>query len=187
MSQDTQFGPTDILALAGLTRIFSLINQVLDEEAVKRFEAVVGGKSKRASQEEYKHNRLMQWTWFASKCWVGVGFKWYPDEPGRYPSLIFVVEISPKANDALWNEFTSKIKQVSGENDRWKSYNAGLRNMWSGILLETSFHQFLQEENHVEKMKEHILGFFAEWERVKQQYAFSFGSVDEAPGTGSAS
>lgn len=167
MAQTNQFSPTDILAMARLPQVFSLMDETLFGEVSERFNSVVGNVSTpRRTRHQLRHKRYMLTGSFSRNYMCFLGY-WF--DGGEYPALGLMLELRPSASSEEASNILSFFRNMT-EQGNWKGNNLNKPKNWSKILRQRPLNEFLVTEDHVAEIKLYFISLLKDLELLSRQF-----------------
>ncbi|NJL46320.1 MAG: hypothetical protein HC929_00905 [Leptolyngbyaceae cyanobacterium SM2_5_2] len=122
MAQSNQFTSVDILALANFPAALKLMESVMWNEVLARFEEILGTKKGREIRKRWAlqniqwHGRYIMVAWMPDKWWFFMGFFMKSSVPLDYPTVRLVLEVdprSPKRKEIIEKEIRGELTAYS--------------------------------------------------------------------------
>ncbi|NMF86032.1 PD-(D/E)XK nuclease family protein [Nodosilinea sp. P-1105] len=183
MAQSNQFTSVDILALANFPSALKLMEAVMWNEVLARFEETLGMKKgreirkRRALQNIQWRGRYIMVAWMPEKWLCFMGFFMTSSIPLDYPTVRLVLEVDPKSPKR--KEIIEEMRKISTQRS-WKANNLDEPGSWASVSLDKSLKDFISLDDHVYEIKEFFLNSLEELKEVRQQYPeLPWGTVQD--------
>jgi hypothetical protein len=172
MSQDNQFTPVDVLALANFSKALGLMDATLEAEVGAEFEKIIGVPRKSGRAHVWfllKEWRLYGLTaYFDPDWWCLLGYRLnVVNSVTDYPDLGIVLQIQKKSG--YEPEIISAMREIEKRTE-WHSYNLDKPDEWPFVARTRSLRSFLSEEDHITAIKDYFLALLKELDEIKRAY-----------------
>lgn len=174
MSKITKITPAVLIALNGYPDIYNFFQSVLDAEVYERITQVTGKKPR---SEEKRLRNVAEMRRYLLICdmsdhvlfFVGILM---PETNEEFPSVNAWFQIRPK--DPNRNKHIQLCKKIIndsiGTSLQWTGYNLEKQGDHAGIMLETSFEEIFGEPDHILALKNKLLEYINEFDRIQKEY-----------------
>lgn len=174
MDQRNQFSPADVSAMKGFPDALKLMEAVMWDEVIQKFEEVLGDsktlrfRKRNAFEELQFHGRYTMLTWMAEGFACIMGFFLKPANSSDYPSVGLLLQINP-GHSSKRQEVIKVFKEIQKLHSL-KSNALDDPTFWSGISFEQSLRDFLPHEDHVAAIKQFFLDSLNTVDEIKLEY-----------------
>lgn len=166
MTQNNEFNAVDVLALANLPKVLSLMNETLADEISAKFKLILG-----STPSQNKMLSALRWQRFElhvfqkNGLFCGLGYQFPNESVTDYPDVQLLIAISPNAS--IREQAKQSMHEIIKQRSDWQEVDS---NKWIEFRRKRSLREFLSSNDHVFEIKKYFGDLLEELESIKSKY-----------------
>ena len=166
MTLNNEFNTVDVLALANLPKVLSLMNETLGDEVSAKYKEIIG-----AIPSQNKMLSELQWKRFnlcvsqKNGLFFGLGYEFPNESVTDYPDVQLLLAIHPNAS--IREQAMKAMRETINKRQDWQEVES---NRWLQYRKKRSLRAFLSTDDHVSEIKKYFMDLLTELKTIKNNY-----------------